>query len=301
MCQRPSWVYVKEAPVPTKQMIACRQCWQCKLNYVNDFVGRGLCEASLSDWVTTLTLTYRPRDDLAEKIITPSHFQQFIRNLRDRNYNLRYLVAGEYGKLKGRAHFHVILFGQGKRLQLPQKQYVDDPDIWLHGNVYADHTGDEKAIRYVCKYILKDNSEQSWKSMSKYPPLGHEWFMARAERMADLGVFPRTFTYLPPGGNRDREYLMTGTTKANFLKRTLELWLTKREIRPEQLSEWVRNAVDKADFRERVAWAEARPLLDQINELAERLEQTRPTERQINRVFLDTQHDGKDDLGKRTL
>lgn len=299
MCTKPSWVYKHEAPVPTKIPVACRQCWQCNLNRVNDFVGRSLCEAQASEWVVTLTLTYRPTNELSDKILTPRHFQTFMKAMRDR-HKCRYLVAGEYGSLKGRAHFHAILFGQGKKPLIPQKQncHIDE---WPHGHVFADWNADERALRYVCKYILKDDEKQGWFSMSKKPPLGHAFFQRRAAWYAKHGVFPRSFTYAPPGGSKNREYLMTGATRRDFLETLVTEWEKQRPVELERLSEWVTNAVEKRDLNKRIAWAEAQPIQEQIQAMVERLDLSRPTEKQVNRVFLDTYRDDPLDTSKRSL
>ena len=289
MCQSPSWVYKACAPVPTKISVACRKCWQCKSNRVNDYVGRALAEAQTSDWVLALTLTYAPRSDLADKVLTPRHFQTFMKLVRRGNYNARYLVAGEYGSLKGRAHFHAILFGKGQKPEIPQKQNCHI-ESWPHGHVFADWTGDEKALRYVCKYILKEDQREGWFSLSKKPALGHAYFQKRAKRFAELGAFPSSFCYMPPGGSKNREYLMTGATRRDFLETMCVEWQKTRPLELSRLSEWVRNAVEKRDFNARVAEAEARPLLEQIEAMQERIAQNRPTQRQVNRSLLDTGH-----------
>jgi hypothetical protein len=287
---KPQWIYKREAPVPTKIMIPCKECWMCLNNYINDYVGRCLCEAQYSDWVLTLTLTYAPRKDLSDKVLTQRHFQTFIKLIRRRGYRVKYLVAGEYGKLRGRAHFHVILFGQGEKPEIPQRKNCHI-ESWPHGHVYADWNGDESALRYVCKYLLKEEKGESWFSVSKKPPLGHQYFQDRAVRFAKLGVFPRSFCYLPPGASPGREYMITGATKRDFLERMVKEWKERRPLEVGKLSEWVRNTVEKKDIADRIAIAEARPILEQLRDMMERLEENRPTERQVNRVLLDTYHD----------
>lgn len=238
MCISPSFVWVLRGPSYEKQTTNCRHCWQCRADRVNDYVGRALAEASTSDWTVCLTLTYAPRDDLADKILTPTHVQDFIRALRDlRHYSLRYMVIGEYGSMKGRAHFHCLLFGTGPRpVSLdghlwPSKTNFDLYQ-WPHGHVFADWDMDEKAIRYVCKYLLK-NSDRSkyWFSISKKPPLGEAFFVRKSDFAIKHQVLPSTFAYHPPSGDKGRRYNMSGATRRDYLLRLSDgLFWTRKEI-----------------------------------------------------------------------
>ncbi|MEP3530113.1 MAG: hypothetical protein ABJN39_20230 [Sulfitobacter sp.] len=256
MCIRPSEIKVLRGPAWETQSIPCGSCWRCNANRVNDFVGRSLCEASVSDWTVALTLTYRHRDDLADVVLTPPHFQQFIKNMRNTGHKIRYLAVGEYGSLRGRAHFHCILFGKGKKPKIPQKTNTHI-DQWDHGFVFADWGTDEKALRYVCKYLLKNEEKGNyWFTLSKKPPLGHEWFQRKAVKAAKLGVLPSTFEYLPPGGHKGRPYLMSRATRRDYLQTVAKemgaAFLKKRK----RASEWVGKAIDKMEYDAAVKRAE---------------------------------------------
>lgn len=245
MCVNPSHIYVQRGPGHEKIDVSCGQCWRCRSNRVNDYVGRSLCEASTSDWVCVLTLTYRDsaeRDhDLAHKYLQKLHFQKFIRALRDSNHKIRYLAVGEYGDLHGRAHFHTILFGRGKRLEIPHKTNAFITQ-WPHGHVSADWDMDEKAIRYTCKYLQAPEKNRHWFTLSKKPPLGHDWFMQKARAAGSLGVLPRSFLYMPPGGDKGRPYMVRGATKRDYIREAFRAYCEQREPDLTRLSEWVRDA-----------------------------------------------------------
>jgi hypothetical protein len=287
MCQNPSYIRKAESPLPSKIPVPCRKCWQCKSNRVNDFVGRALCEASTSDWVLTLTLTYRPQDDLSDKVLTPRHFQNFIKLLRVSCPKTRYLVCGEYGELRGRAHFHVILFGKGKKPEIPNKINTHIHE-WPHGHVFADWSADEAALRYVCKYLLKEDGKQSWHSLSKKPSLGAEFFARRARRYVELGTMPSSFEYLPPGGSSKRPYLLTGATRRDFLNALVQGWEENRPLERAMLSEWVLKVLERHELAARIEEAYNRPMSEQLAGFFQELEQRRLTERQVNNVMLDT-------------
>lgn len=263
MCIRPNHVWIKRGPNWEQQPVACRQCWRCKQNRVNDYVARSMAEAATSAVVCTVNLTYAPREDLADKLLHPRHFQLFMKLLRRAGHKVRYLVAGEYGETKGRAHFHAILFfeelmplPEGASVpaykspgpfcrEIPQKRMIHLRE-WPHGHVTVDWTATEKAIRYVCKYLLADDKNNAWFSLSKKPPLGAAWFAQKAAMARHLEVLPSTFEYMPPGGTRGRPYMMTGATRRDYLNA-----ITQDAGKRESMSEWVGKTFDKQQ-RERL-------------------------------------------------
>lgn len=268
MCMSPSYVWIKRGPNWEQSPKPCGHCWLCKQNRLNDYVGRSLAEAAVSQHVATVNLTYAPRDDLADKVLVPRHFQLFMKLLRRAGHKVRYLVAGEYGSAKGRAHFHALLFftevaplrGEVPAYKRPApfcREIPSDRDRlihiseWPHGHVTCEWSGGESAIRYVCKYLLADDKNNAWFSISKKPALGAAWFAQKAARARDYGVLPSSFEYLPPGGNRERPYLMTGATRRDYLAACAP----KAADRP-RMSEWVQRTYDKHERARRIEEAE---------------------------------------------
>lgn len=262
MCISPNYIWIERGPKWEQQPVACRQCWRCHQNRVNDYVARCMAESSTSIATCAITLTYAPRDDLADKVLFPSHFQRFIKLLRHSGHLVRYLVAGEYGDLKGRTHFHALLFFQHIKpseitpFYNPAFRFDSSPSApfsdkipnmnmvhireWPHGHVTCDWSANERAARYVCKYLLKNEKGKFWFSLSKKPPLGAVFFAQKAEKAKSLSVLPSSFNYLPPGGNKERPYLMTGATRRDYLNAIT----TDPSVRS-RLSEWVLKSFDK--------------------------------------------------------
>ena len=257
MCITPNHVWIERGPKWEQQPVACRQCWRCKQNRVNDYVARCMAESSVSAHTCCLTLTYAPRDDLADKVLTPRHFQLFMKLLRRAGHEVRYLVAGEYGSLKGRAHFHALLFfthvaalpagvppasyGSNSPFSrdIPHKTNVHIRE-WPHGHVRADWGSSEASARYVCKYLLADDKNNAWFSLSKKPALGAAYFAQRAKKAKDLSVLPSTFEYIPPNGDRAKTYLMTGATRRDYLNA-----ITQDPALKSRMSEWVLKTFEK--------------------------------------------------------
>lgn len=282
MCINPSFVWLQRGPNSIKQPVPCKVCWQCKQSRVNDYVGRCLAEMATSKAVCVLTLTYAPRSDLADKVLHARHFQLFMKRLRRAGHLVRYLVAGEYGDMKGRAHFHAILFFEemaataATRVPFYNPAHLSNPSQsqpfsdrlpqlamchireWPHGHVLPDWSADERAIKYVCKYMLKGEKGEYWLSMSKKPPLGAAWFAQKAEQARKLGVLPSSFDYLPPGATRSRPYVMTGATRRDYLNA-----ITQNPDDKARMSEWVLKTFEKHERARLIDELNALPLAEQ--------------------------------------
>lgn len=220
MCLNPPSIRVNTATGLQPVKVPCGLCWQCQKRRVSDYVGRALCEAAYAVSSCALTLTYAPRDDLAEQIITPAHFQKFVRSLRRRGTTLRYIVAGEYGTARGRAHFHAVLFFYENPPRWANLQR-DWDDAWPHGHIFADWTVGHSAVKYPLKYIMKD---ESWFSISKKPAIGWQFFHEKAQALFDMGLMPQGFSYLPPDGDKDKRYYLSGSVRRDFLLRLCDLY-----------------------------------------------------------------------------
>lgn len=285
MCITPSYIWIEKGPGFEKIPVPCKQCWRCKANRVNDYVGRSLCEASTSDSVCALTLTYAPRDDLSDKVLTPRHFQAFIKRLRNAGHKIRYLVAGEYGELRGRAHFHAVLFFKGQAPEIPHKKNAHI-DAWEHGHVFADWSVGDRTLRYVCKYILKKEHGKGWFSLSKKPTLGAEYFARRAREYARLGIMPRSFEYQAPGGQK-RPYLLTGATRRDLLLAIIAA-MGENIPDPKTRSEWVQKGMEKAETWQHLRHLPKQETDQMISEMKEQLDKSRMNEEQSEYSVLRT-------------
>lgn len=316
MCVTPNFVWMEKGPGYMKQTVPCRNCWRCQQRRTNDYVGRCLAEAAYSDWTVTLTLTYAPitdvnsEDYLADKVLTPGHFQAFVRKLRRRGHNIRYFVAGEYGEQRGRAHFHAILFGIGpkpvwdikpedmrgypgeanrlwdaERKHGPQhwpQQVNFHMHEWPHGHVYADWSADVRAIRYAAKYLNKREPGRSWFSVSKKPALGAAHFAALAARCVAHGVLPAALEYVAPGDSeRKQRYLITGASRRDYLLAIIDGWCQHRPLDMARLNEWVRAMVEKALKQRAEMNSEYGEMQEFLDTLREQLDRIRPTAEQV--------------------
>lgn len=212
--------------------VACRFCDLCRQNRVNDLVGRCIAEAGTASKTYAVTLTYR--DDVPNAaVLVYRDVQSFLKRLR-KKYDVRYIVAGEYGTKKGRAHWHIILFFYGKFPDIDiDKRF--DWSFWPHGFSYFQEP-DYGGFYYILKYCLKDYSSsvrQNHIAMSKKPPLGHEFFQRLAVDYVRDGLSPQSFEYsfanIKNAKGFPRRYFIQGKTRQNFLARYLAEWEFKHD------------------------------------------------------------------------
>lgn len=224
--------------------VVCNRCSLCKSNYIKDWVGRCRAEKETSLGASSITLTYGPdletgaKDHMRSSSLVYSDSQKMFKRLRKAGFVFRYLVAGEFGSMKGRAHWHMIIFWKNK---VPDHKIGErfDWKFWPYGYSFFDEVND-KSVRYVCKYIIKDvldvNSVRSF-HMSKRPPIGADYIKGVAERHVKQGLAPQAPTYwfadsresvkVQPGElprTRPILYYMSKATRALFIEHFLECW-----------------------------------------------------------------------------
>lgn len=263
--------------------VACGRCWQCRSNRVWDWVGRSLAEAETAGDVRVVTLTYGNSasvgavpNEFAAVSVVKRDIRLWFKRMRKGHkvngkhvaYPLRYLAVAEYGGLKGRVHWHAILFFKDRAPDVPLNTRVYEGDFaWPHGITYWQEFTAASAV-YCCKYVLKsegvDNrllrserakqseaSNDGWMTLSKKPPLGAEYFRRRAEDYVKAGLAPQDLTYSFPEvrerqSKRIRQFhLKRGSASADlFLKHYLDSWAAKRGGHPPQ-SEVVEEYCDR--------------------------------------------------------
>jgi hypothetical protein len=265
-------------------LVACRKCEQCKDHRVDDWVGRCIAESKTCVAATSVTLTYG-RDKFGNEsharaaILSYSDVQKYFKQLRRRGYPCRYLITGEMGSKKGRAHWHGIIFwlkkvpeiqtdhgnnawSRWKELDQPVERAIrwnkrfHDP-CWPHGFshwVPVQKGRAKGSIRYVCKYIHKDLDDptaQSKLAMSKLPPIGSAYFEQRAQRFVDEGISPQDRFYLFPDDARQIKtgkpirFRLSGKSADLFCQHFIEKWEAQRPGTFWPHSDWIDEYQDK--------------------------------------------------------
>lgn len=227
MCLAPS-------TTATGNVFGCRKCWQCRQRKIDDWVGRCIAETKTAQATHSVTLTYG-RDEEGNidhhkaAVLTYSDVQKFIKRLRKLGHVLRYFAVGEYGSMKGRAHWHILIFWGNT----PPAEIILDKrfsfSAWPEGYAFFEKPN-AASIRYVCKYIQKDFDDSDWQghlAMSKKPPLGTHYFLQLAKKHVEQGLAPRDTFYSFPEVKRRGEpvkFLLGGSVKFLYLQEFLRYW-----------------------------------------------------------------------------
>lgn len=222
------------------QLVACRECWQCKEQRVADWVGRCIAESKTSAEAYLVTLTYGQDTayavtDVRAKQLDYSDVQGWLKRVR-KVAPCRFFAAGEYGSQKGRAHWHVILFFPevtpaelNIRLGVRYLHETKSSNmLWPHGFSYWD-LADVRGIRYATKYVTKEGLEdRGLYGMSTKPALGSAYFFERAKRYVEQGLSPQDFMYSFAEVKRNNgalyEFWLRGALCYQFLHSFAELW-----------------------------------------------------------------------------
>jgi len=258
--------------------VPCGRCRPCQYRRLMDLEGRGRMEAAVSDWSVLATLTYRNDDGLpyrvdgAEQVVDKKHFQDAFKRLRRvgdrRGFSARYFVAAESGGLRGRVHFHSLIFGDGERPNWPShgRRFWDDV-FWPHGHIHAAWTDDPKSIRYVLKYSQKDRFSVSrpdaFFSFSNRPILGAAGIAALGSRCAELQVLPRNGRYVLPGVMGNDSYNLSGRGRFRLVEAAVVSAAERGTLlNPGQCSDLVLNDIVRLRVAERKEIAETAYLAD---------------------------------------
>jgi hypothetical protein len=238
--------------LPNGVKTGCQECWQCQSVIINDWLGRIKSETNVADWFIRLDLTYRPNADGTDpgsaKVLRYRDVQNYLKRIRKAGYKVRYLVAGEYGSGKGRAHWHMLMWGHGPNPyeSFPaETEKTDDLRYWQNGFVYLIHPQTDQRIKYVIKYAMKDHQAKYGTMteplrMSTQPIIGRKFIRELAQRYVDNHLVPQDNRYEIDG----EWYKLRGRGAEIFLEDYRELWMAAGN-RHMQDSEYVEAYFDK--------------------------------------------------------
>lgn len=223
--------------------VPCRRCWQCRTSRVWDWVGKSIAESKTAKSCSFVTLTYGdgkwvkdPKGPDHWRELHYADVQKWMKRIRIAGYPVRYVIAGEYGELKGRAHWHALLFWQDREPNHPIGNEWQD-QFWPHGHVNWQEFSVEKA-RYVCKYLLKYDHEESRKTefhFSARPGIGFEWLKQRAWQHVEQGLAPRDPWYYFPevrGKEGPRQFYLSPAAQMTLVRLFEEMWYARYASHP---------------------------------------------------------------------
>lgn len=211
--------------VPAYIQVPCGICCLCRNKNTKDWRIRAVAETQTSPTPPIfVTLTYK---DMPEFGVSKEELQKFFKRLRislDRkgiSHQLRYFACGEYGKLTGRPHYHVIFWNwpldeDAARCGIPLSIQADRliRPVWDKGFI-CTRQSDYGSISYIMKYMRKGIQSPSglnpgfFLSSRKNGGLGAEWLRQ------NINYF------------RENPHVLTMTVTDKFTGRSFEAFLPR--------------------------------------------------------------------------
>ena len=253
--------------------LPCGRCIGCRLEKSKEWAIRCVHESQMHEDNVFITLTYATQHLPKNSSLDKTHFQKFIRALRQKTkQKIRYYMAGEYGNEDEthRPHFHAILFGY----KFPDAYLSNIRDnnrvyrspllesIWTFGTSEIGSVT-FKSAAYVARYILKkQNSAQAtqdryciydkqtgevtlrqfeYTHMSMKPGIGETWY-----RKFKNDIFPDDFVITPDG----RQMQTPGYYRILLQREDPKLYEQLRTLRIEKSRNSPDNTPDRLATRE---------------------------------------------------
>jgi len=159
------WREIPGADVVRTLSLPCGQCVGCRLERSRQWAVRCMHEAQMHTDNCFITLTYAQIKEAKDLSLNYEHFQLFMKRLRKRfsHKTIRFYMAGEYGELRDRPHFHACIFG----LDFEDKKFFQRTssgsniytskileELWPYGYSSVGDVNFESAA-YVARYIMK--------------------------------------------------------------------------------------------------------------------------------------------------
>lgn len=180
LCRSPYMMGTLECP--------CGGCLTCRINRRRVWAHRILLESFKHGDSCFATLTYD--NEHCPELLVKSDYQLFVKRLRKSVFPrpVRYFLAGEYGELSGRPHFHLAIFG----LDSFTAGGVDGQAgfvkaSWPHGFTRVGELTWESA-QYIAGYLTKkvngdiERGVKEFSRMSLRPGIG-AWAMGDVARV----------------------------------------------------------------------------------------------------------------------
>lgn len=193
-------------------LVPCGHCLECVSRYSTEWTARCVLEASLYKKNCMITLTYDEASLPASGKLERSDYQKFLKRLRKKfsDIKIRYYGCGEYGSLKGRPHFHIILFNfdfddkyfyktDKKGVRLYRSDTLEK--LWTFGFSTIGEVNSH-TVKYCTKYLQKcffDKSMRGFSFMSKMNGgIGLQAFQnSRVPVISDKIYYDGRFTSIP--------------------------------------------------------------------------------------------------------
>lgn len=227
----------------------CGRCLPCRINRRRQWASRLELEARRHSEVSVLTLTYSDESCPPDMSLKKRDYQLFLKRFRRRiePIQILYYVAGEYGGVTKRPHFHIIIFGfAGLRLGLikPGDVTLNERErivleSWGNGNVHSNPVTDV-TLAYACKHISKSVADKDLVLAAGLEPEFSRMSLRPAIGLGSIPMFVDAFTtrtgcYVQSASDVPASYRSEGVEKplGRYLRRKLRVAMGFAEAEPE--------------------------------------------------------------------
>lgn len=300
-CVAPSYVNVLSGPVWRKQPVNCGKCKHCLWVKAQSRSNGIAFEFDGADWIVFFTATIAPdrvtsrHEDSELDIDIPQRFLKRFRINADRwkgsfdngerkprvaageakiparTWDIRFFQVGEHGKLKGRAHYHLVIWGKGVAPHFPPGKNIHIPE-WDLGLVNVRKDIDSGVGIYLSSYMQKNDGKKFIHSQSSKFALGAQWLVDYAVKQVCEWGAPR------PNDNwrvtyamvvRKRKAVLTGAGLRDYVRafalarkmRVLDLVPLVGEHMKQKIAaidKWERDRIERVAIRRKLSYEEAR-------------------------------------------
>lgn len=267
----------KRKPGPHGFPVRCGKCETCLQVKIDNWTGRCRAEQETAIRTDLVTLTYGSginhgvSTDQHAKDLFPTDYRNLFHRMRKAGHKFRYVIAGEHGKLKGRSHWHILIFwysspwlaplssGRNRKFWWPKgdprkPDNLPHQELWMHGYIDVEPLLSYRGISYVTKYLRKDAEVDSYFSHSK--SIGKKWLVDTwVANHVRAGIAPRNALFsfaadrpLRKNGNKPWTYRMHKDTAKAFAVAFVEAWEKERPDRPWPVNQWLLQALKNTKF-----------------------------------------------------
>lgn len=176
--------------------LPCGKCIQCLNSRSKSWEVRSSLEKLKYKDACCLTLTYDNENLPMFGKLKYSDVQKFLKRLRkDTGKPIKYMCSGEYGGIKTRPHYHIIIFGfkpsdlrfyarSKKGTLLYKSDYLTN--LWNKGFVDVGQVT-HQTCRYVSQYCCKKLLNETVKMPSRYKKIYH-WKVKKSREFLHCSV-----------------------------------------------------------------------------------------------------------------
>lgn len=180
MCVAPIYLLKRNMTVP------CGHCIECLQQRSTEWSYRLAIESKSHEKNCFLTLTYNKYNLPSDKCVSRRELQLFVKRLRQeiKPIRVRFFGCGEYGKKRGRPHYHLVVFGwcpddlfylgkDKKGIVLYRSATVEK--CWKKGFSSVAIEMTPEVLKYVAKYMQKrpEGRDPPFVQMSNRPGIGY--------------------------------------------------------------------------------------------------------------------------------